>query len=619
MTLMLTILRLLAFAVSTAGYVAFARAYWKVPARASYLFVLASLACLQYFAGLVGLLLPAAIALFVGGLALLLIVVIKKKIKLAFNRSSLSALNLVFFAGLIALVSAMLTTRFVHYDNFTHWAVVVKNMLITNRFPDAASAMIGFRNYPLGSSSFLYYFCRVVGNGQGVMLTGQLLLLFGCFYAIFGVIRDIKRFMLVALLGLLCSSMAFFNISIRINNLLVDFLLPALALASIGIVTSERQNFGAACFRALPVLALLVIVKSTGVFFAAFSYAYIIYRSIRLLGEDRSGAAFVRPALTVCALSLITLVLWNVHTSNAFAGETFKFSYDLQNITQLTIHKTPEQIAQITSLFLKTSFSLSELSTRGIIICNLAAIAAYLVARLALHKRWKLLQTLIALDAAIVAYYAGILAMYIVFMPLDEAVRLAGFERYASSMVLFVIGALSMRAVSDVENSFYQEQGERRDYRAYKSLFTKNLYQTATAAFSLIAALILLSDLNGMNSINSEYRETLPARVEALVGDNWSSADNDTRYLIYASDQDEQVSSYYLRDIGRYFLFAAQTDAVSAFTDESFMAQIQTYDTFVILESTPEIQAYMQAHANLPGEAGIYDVRETFSEAVIPE
>ena len=54
-----------------------------------------------------------------------------------------------------------------HYDNFSHWAVVVKNMLITHRFPDAYSAMIDFKSYPLGSSSFLYYFCSVVGSEEG--------------------------------------------------------------------------------------------------------------------------------------------------------------------------------------------------------------------------------------------------------------------------------------------------------------------------------------------------------------------------------------------------------------------------------------------------------------------
>ena len=155
-----------------------------------------------------------------------------------------------------------------HYDNFSHWAVVVKYMLVTDRIPDAASAIIDFKSYPLGSSSFLYYVWRIVGNGEGVMLVAQAMLLFASFYAVFGAIRDQKRFLLAALLGLGCSAMAYFNISIRINNLLVDFLLPALALAVIGVLLVERKKFFTACLAVLPVLGLLTIVKNTGIFFA---------------------------------------------------------------------------------------------------------------------------------------------------------------------------------------------------------------------------------------------------------------------------------------------------------------------------------------------------------------
>jgi hypothetical protein len=253
------------------------------------------------------------------------------------------------------------------------------------------------------------------------------------------------------------------------------------------------------------------------------------------------------------------------------------------------------------------------------VLFNAIAVVVYLVARFVFRKKWKLLVTLLIMDAAVVLYYGGILAMYILSMPLDEAMRLAGFDRYASSMILFLIGVVSMRLTMDVENSFYQQQGERRDYRAFRNLTAKNIYQAATVVFSIAAGLMLLSELNGMNSSKAAYPGSLPARVAVITGDNWHAPDNDTRYLFYSSDKDNEVSSYELPYVGRYFLFAAQVDAVSDFSDETFMGQIQTYDQFVILESTPAIQAYMQAHANLPGEAGIYDVRKTFPEAVIPE
>jgi len=52
---------------------------------------------------------------------------------------------------------------------------------------------------------------------------------------------------------------------------------------------------------------------------------------------------------------------------------------------------------------------------------------------------------LLILDAAIVLY-AGILAIYIVTMPTSESLVLAGFERYASSIVIFFIDTLALCA-----------------------------------------------------------------------------------------------------------------------------------------------------------------------------
>jgi len=619
MAMMLTVLRLLAFLLSAVGYVAVARAYWKITPRASYIFVFSAEAVLIYFAGLAGVLSYAAYALFGGGLVLLVILIANKKIKLAYNTSSISAINLAFVVTLGIITASLLTTSFVHYDNFSHWAVVVKYMLVTDHIPDAASAIIDFKSYPLGSSSFLYFVSRIVGNSEGVMLTGQGMLLFSSFYAVFGAIRDQKRFLLAALLGSGCAAMAFFNISIRINNLLVDFLLPALALASIGILLSEKKRFSTACLAVLPVLALLTIVKNTGIFFAILGYVFLLYRAVQFQNADQKLRPFFWGALGIIVLSLAPLIAWNIHTSLAFPSDAGKFSYDFQTLSSFTIDKTSAQVQQIVQLFLVTATSLKQLPTLGFVAFNIAALLPYLVARFVFHKKWKLLRTLLLLDLVVVLYYFGILAMYIISMPLEEALRLAGFERYASSMILFLIGAVSMRLTMDVENSFYYQQGEHRDYRAYYNLTAKNIYQAATVVFSLAAGLILLSELNGMNSIKADYSQSLPARVSALTGDRWTAPDNETRYLFYSSDKGQEVTSYELPYVGRYFLFASQVDAVSQFADDTFLNQIQTYGKFVILEATPEIRAYMLKHANLPGDPGIYDVRETFPDAVIPQ
>ena len=142
---------------------------------------------------------------------------------------------------------------------------------------------------------------------------------------------------------------------------------------------------------------------------------------------------------------------------------------------------------------------------------------------------------LVLCDVLMAVYLTGILAFYLVAMPTDEALRLAGFERYFSSMLLFIIGALFMCATCDVERSLYVQQGEERDYRAFKSLRTKRLYQVSSLALFIAATLFLTTDLAGMNALQATYPATLPARAETVLGNHWTLGDTH-RYLLYAPD-----------------------------------------------------------------------------------
>ena len=160
----------------------------------------------------------------------------------------------------------------------------------TNAFPIASSALIDFKNYPLGVSSFVYYVSRFIGQWEPVMLCAQGLLIFGCFYAIFGIISEKKRFLLYAFLGLGCATLSLFNLTIRINNLLVDFLLPVLTLAVFAIAHQYRTDAKRALLTALPLLALLTITKNTGILFAALGMAFLVYTAYPPRGAFRTQA-----------------------------------------------------------------------------------------------------------------------------------------------------------------------------------------------------------------------------------------------------------------------------------------------------------------------------------------
>jgi len=322
--------------------------------------------------------------------------------------------------------------------------------------------------------------------------------------------------------------------------------------------------------------------------------------------------------LAAIAIAFVPLLIWNAHVREAFAGESAKFNVslsmlqalDLKNLYAVIPDKTPEQIRSIINLFKDTVLSPTQLATQGMLLLNLLALVAWLNARFGFGQRWKLLRVLVLCDILMALYLAGILAFYLVAMPVDEALRLAGFERYASSMLLFVIGALTLCATRDVERSLYVQQGEERDYRAFKSLRTKRIYQVSALALFLAATLFLTTDLAGMNALQAGYSSTLPAKAENVLGDHWEQGDMN-RYLLYAPDTDSQVSNDYLRYIGRYLLFNAKVETASK-ADDTLLARAQTFDYFAIVESDPAIQAWMAAHTGLSGEIGVYAVQEMF-------
>lgn len=609
METIMSIVRYLMFFVSVSGYVLFAHDQIRIPVKFSWIFVLSSLACIVYFSGLLNIMLWTVAVIFLAGIALFLYYTFKRKLTSVFGLGALNMLNVIFCVAFAFIFASLVSTNFIHYDNFSHWGLIVKYLYLFNAFPDAASAIVDFKTYPLGSSSYLYYFCKIVGNSEGTMLIGQATLLFSCFYAMFGVIRDSRRMLLVTVLAICCSAMTYFNISIRINNLLVDFLLPLLALAALAAMFSMRDRLKTAYLVVLPILGLLCIVKNSGIFFAAICFFVLIYLTLKTRRIVPRKQHLLLLLLCTCTIivSLVPFAAWNLHTAAVFAGENTKHSMNADNFEEVYSEKTPEVIAQIVTNFRSAVFSIGSLATRGILLCNLSVLLLYFIARFGFGKKWKLLKILILLDVCILLYYLGILAMFLFTMPTAEALVLAGFERYASSMIVLMIGGIGMGLACDLENSFYIQQGLSRNYRAFKSRLSKNIYETSTLALAALSALILLSEINGMDSMKASYSTTVPYEAVQLLGDNWEGTD-EHRYLVYASDKEDQVTDYYVQYTSKYFLFAPEVDAISSIDPSTFAKQLQNYDYLIVLEPDESIETFLNKYGYLGINASVYSV-----------
>jgi len=604
-------------AISCLGYMLFIRRTLSLSWEFIPVFVFSSTACLVFFGGLVGQLFTVSLVVLIAGLLLFgrfLLLWRRQGVKFYFK---FSIFQVSFLVGSVVFLLMLFQTKLTHYDNFSHWAIVLKTMLSTNAFPTATSDLIDFKNYPLGVSSFIYYICRFAGHSQSVMLVAQGLLIFSCFYAMFGIVSEKRRFLLYAFLGLGLSALSFFNITIRITNLLVDFLLPIYTLAIFAVVYRYRYEVKRASLVVLPLAGLLTIIKSTGIIFAAVGLLFLIYTWL---------THWVRPAwknvLAVTGLicgALLPYFSWSWRMAAVFQGVENKFDVSTSDLQSVGTGKTPEQMQDIISLFLSSSIDLTTRPAMGIIAFQLVAIAASIVAAVVLKKKWNLWKALIALDAIVLLYYAGILGLYLYSMPLDEAIWLAGFERYASSIVVLFVGGLVLCATVDLERSFHYRLGEVPDYRAFKTVQTKGYYQKGILACTAIAVVLLLSEYNGIVSIAQSYNTTLPYKVSKVTGDRWytSGEQDNNKYLFYASDKDSQVTNYYMQYVAKYFLYAPKVDGIVMFYEDNMDNLLSGYDFLVVVESDFDGHRLLKKHYGVDMKEGIYKITRAGEQVVL--
>ncbi|OUN71058.1 hypothetical protein B5G11_04795 [Drancourtella sp. An57] len=511
-----------------------------------------------------------------------------------------------FGSGILIFTVLTLGFRFEHYDNFSHWAMIVKSMLITDQLPDARNQLVTFKNYPPGCAVFIYYVCKFLGNAQGVMLLAQNSILFSCFLAVFGIIKEKQRFLLYSFLGMGCSLLSYLNLTIRINNLLVDFLLPLLAMAAIAFVYQSLDSLWKTSLCTALILGFTCIVKNTGIVFAGFVLAYYIWN----IGKKKGIAAWIK-AVTVCmtvCLALIPYVVWNLYVRCRFSGIEQKFQLAFGKQESLAVSK--EQYGQITEEFVKAAFSISNRAILAFFLCNIAAVLAVLFVRIFLKKQWKLGRVLIVVDLMTIVYHIGILGLYLFSMPEEEAVRLAGFDRYACSIMVLAAGLLFMQATIDMEHSFAVRIEGNGTYRAFSSPAAKLRYQYMVLATMMIGVNFLYSEINGLLYIQSNYSQSLAGRMETLAGDRWQEEEDQRKYLVAASDREGQVSNGEVFYVSRYFLNAPNVE-VTERLDAGNMDEIKKeYDVLIILDESAVHSGTADVENAVWNRSGVYPLKD---------
>lgn len=320
---------------------------------------------------------------------------------------------------------------FMRYDNFSHWALVVKSMLMTNRYPSFRDAIIGFQEYPLGSSSYIYYFAKTVWKSEGFQMAAQGFMMLAFILPVF---RYVKRMDFACFLYIALFTRFVFHYNIYVTDLLVDTLLPLQGMATLLFLYSECLAFGekiekrVSVLYSVPFLCASMQIKNSGVFFVLIA-CFLIFISLRHNRER------IKEKIIAMIAPWISLYLWHAHCAYVFLSSvTSKHAMTAENFKAIFFQKTEDDIRRILTGVLKFSVTGKDLYYLILFFCFLGLLS--FLANSEMRKmHGKLMMVSIALY---IGYMTGMLGMYLFSMPGGESVGLAGIGRYRKTILVAV-------------------------------------------------------------------------------------------------------------------------------------------------------------------------------------
>lgn len=176
-----------------------------------------------------------------------------------------------FFLSVSFLISAFYVKGklFSHWDDFSHWALVVKEMLKKNRFPNFSDPFIQFQSYPLGSSVYIYYFAKMISSIESCQMLAQIYMMLTCIMPLFYFCQR-NRVATFISAGFLTALFFLYNTSI--TSLLVDTLLPIISICSLlyfFIYFRKEHHNGFQFYISGAYLVQIIQIKNSGFFYLA--------------------------------------------------------------------------------------------------------------------------------------------------------------------------------------------------------------------------------------------------------------------------------------------------------------------------------------------------------------
>lgn len=332
----------------------------------------------------------------------------------------------------------------IHYDNFSHWGLIVKEMFRINGLPDGTT-QVTFRNYPPGSAVFIYFVGKIVGYTESHALMAQALLIAANLSVLF-VFCKWKRVDHLLLTGV-TSIVLLVIIKNHLYNLLVDTLLGFTALSMSIIAFYYRNNWKMSLIINTPLAILLILIKDSGKFFLIINLILIVWFIYEYYFKGKHnklviGKIFYHVLMFLIAIPLGLNYLWIKYTQKVYPQASYssnKFAVSISKVS--SSEKSVDFKENLVPTIVKAVINFDSPFIQSILFLDGLIIIIALVIFLKKKRISKLMLKLFVFGNFVFLFYlVGIYFMYLYLMPEGEAARLAGFNRYYSTIVIYLTG-----------------------------------------------------------------------------------------------------------------------------------------------------------------------------------
>lgn len=307
-------------------------------------------------------------------------------------------------------------------DTMTHWGRIVRSIWENKRLPNFTNLEISYQSYPAAAACWIYFVHQALGYfseakalfAQGFwMLTGVI--------SLFALNNSRNRIGDI----LIFLSAAYFLQGL--GGLLVDVLLSLVVISAFVVVTTIKDEHKMIAVLT-PFLIIIPQVKNSGLLFAYMIAALALY-------VISKGSKSKRNIAVVLLLPLVSWYLWKAHIEMVYyAANQSRHAFSVQYMAGILESRSIADWQLILIGFLKKWFSWNDEWQ--------AILQVFSVGLLALvngGNRKEIGKIFAVSTGFYLIYKIGLLGMYCANMSGDDALKIAGYERYQQTFTMVLI------------------------------------------------------------------------------------------------------------------------------------------------------------------------------------